>query len=227
MGKKTVRIRDEKEFEEKKRIEEERKKLKEVKKPLKKLAVARGIVRICETDLDGTKKLSSALLRIKGIGHAIAAAVPTVAGIDGNFLVGNLTEQQVEHIEDVIKNIFKYVPSHMLNRRRDIATGEDRHFVESDLTLTRKFDIDFMKKIRCYKGVRHELGLPVRGQRTRSSFRTGIIVGVARKAAKELVREKKEKPAEKAAAPKEAAKPAAPATPASAAKPTEKKEEKK
>ncbi len=228
VGKKAVRIRDEREIEAKKKLEEEKKKQKEKPKPAKKIAVARGIVRILETDMDGTKKLSAALLRIKGIGHGLASAVPQVAGMDGDALVGNLSEQQIEHLEEVIKNIYKHVPSHMVNRRRDMATGEDRHVVESELALARKTDIDFMKKIRSYKGIRHELGLPVRGQRTRSSFRTGMIVGVARKAAKEAAK-KEAVPA--GAAPAAAAKPGEKAAPVQqAAQPVgkeEKKEEKK
>jgi len=68
----------------------------------------------------------------------------------------------------------------MLNRRIDPSTGESKHLVSSELSLAIRSDIDFMKKIRCYKGIRHELGLPVRGQRTKSSFRTGMIVGVTK-----------------------------------------------
>ena len=69
----------------------------------------------------------------------------------------------------------------MLNRRKDPVTGEDMHLSESDLTMGVRQDIEFLKKIRAYRGIRHELGLPVRGQRTRSSFRKGRTVGVQRK----------------------------------------------
>ena len=56
-------------------------------------------------------------------------------------------------------------------------------------------DIDKLKKIRCYRGVRHMQGLPVRGQRTRSSFRkSGKTVGVSREKA---ARTKQKKEAEK------------------------------
>jgi small subunit ribosomal protein S13 len=50
-----------------------------------------------------------------------------------------------------------------------------------DLTLINREDLDLMKKMRSYKGIRHERGLRVRGQRTRSTGRTGAIVGVSRK----------------------------------------------
>ncbi|MHC1580348.1 MAG: 30S ribosomal protein S13, partial [Methanopyraceae archaeon] len=51
----------------------------------------------------------------------------------------------------------------------------------AELEMTVKQDIDRLKKIRAYRGIRHELGLPVRGQRTKSSFRRGKTVGVKKK----------------------------------------------
>ncbi|MBU5557883.1 MAG: 30S ribosomal protein S13 [Candidatus Aenigmarchaeota archaeon] len=152
----------------------------EVKKKIVPAGV-RGIVRIAEVDLDGTKKLHQALLKIKGIGHAMALAVPKAAGIDGNVLAGSLTDDQLEQLEAVIAEPTKFgIPAHLVNRMADPVTGENKHLVSSELSITIKSDIDQMKKIRCYKGVRHELGLPVRGQRTRSSFRTGMTAGVTR-----------------------------------------------
>jgi len=73
------------------------------------------------------------------------------------------------------------MPVWMLNRRNDTYTGENRHLTGTDLILSNKEDINLMKKIRSYKGIRHERGLRVRGQRTRSTGRTGAIVGVSRK----------------------------------------------
>jgi small subunit ribosomal protein S13 len=49
-------------------------------------------------------------------------------------------------------------------------------------------DLNRLRKTRSYRGIRHELGLPVRGQRTKSSFRTGRTIGVSRKKAKEKKR---------------------------------------
>ncbi len=48
-------------------------------------------------------------------------------------------------------------------------------------TSTERDDINLMKMIRCYKGIRHEQGQKVRGQRTRSNGRTGMTMGVIRK----------------------------------------------
>jgi small subunit ribosomal protein S13 len=50
-----------------------------------------------------------------------------------------------------------------------------------DLAMILREDLDLMKRMRSYKGIRHERGLRVRGQKTRSTGRTGAIVGVSRK----------------------------------------------
>jgi small subunit ribosomal protein S13 len=66
----------------------------------------------------------------------------------------------------------------------------------SDWLVMIREDIDLMKRIKSYKGVRHEFGYKVRGQRTRSTGRKGAVVGVARKKiAKE--KERKERGKEK------------------------------
>jgi small subunit ribosomal protein S13 len=120
-----------------------------------------------------------------------------------------------------------------MNRQLDLETGEDMHIVGVDLDIRRKDDINLMKMIRCYKGVRHEEGQKVRGQRTRSNGRTGLTLGVMRQRLQQQgaapaaggeakpAEEKKEKPAIAGGAP--AAKTAAPAAKAAApaAKPAE------
>ena len=63
---------------------------------------------------------------------------------------------------------------------KDYVTGEDIHLIESDLDMTLRDDLNRMKKTRSYKGRRHEVGLPVRGQRTKSTFRKSATVGVRR-----------------------------------------------
>lgn len=206
----------------------ERPKRPEEKKPaevIKKRIVpagVRGIVRLAEVDLDGTKRLHQALLKVKGIGQALARAIPLAAGIDGNVLTGSLTDEQIERIEAVVAKPADFgIPGHLLNRRADPATGEHRQLVSSELTIARRADIDTMKKIRCYKGVRHELGQPVRGQRTRSSFRTGMVAGVTRAKAAAAAKAAKAAPAPGAAK-------TAPTAPAAAGppKPAEKPEAK-
>ena len=54
------------------------------------------------------------------------------------------------------------------------------HLIGSELILKVKADIELMKKIKCWKGIRHSLGLKVKGQRTRTTGRTGVTVGVTK-----------------------------------------------
>jgi len=166
-----------------KRAKAKKKERKErVVKKKKKIEGIKGIVRIAEVDIPGEKRLRNALLHVKGIGHSLAKGIAIAAGLDPEIMIGSLSDEELKKLEDVIKNPLKYgIPYHMLNRRFDPVTGEHKHLVGSDLVIAVKSDIDLMKKIRSYKGIRHELGLPVRGQRTRTSFRKGMIVGVSRK----------------------------------------------
>ncbi len=95
---------------------------------------------------------------------------------------GFLTDQMIEKIEDVAKNPIKYsIPLWMLNRRKDFRTGEDKHIVATDLAYINKMDIDRMRRIKSWKGIRHALNLKVRGQRTRTTGRSGLVLGVQRK----------------------------------------------
>ena len=65
-----------------------------------------------------------------------------------------------------------------MNRRRDFSTNESKHLIGSDLDLVKEFDIKRLKGIRSYRGLRHALGQPTRGQKTRSNFRTNRKKGV-------------------------------------------------
>ena len=146
----------------------------------------RGIVRIANKDLDGNKPIPEAILAIKGISVNLANAIAEVAsqklGVDKYAKVGGLTEEQAETLEKIILDPASYgVPSWMVNRRKDYETGKDMHLTESDLDFGIRQDIEREKKMRSYRGIRHAKGLPVRGQRTRSSFRKGRALGVQRK----------------------------------------------
>jgi small subunit ribosomal protein S13 len=191
-------IRKPKDSEKPTETKEEKAKEKKVLKKKKVLEGIKGIVRIAEVDVEGDKKIRNALLKVKGIGKSLSKAIVVAAGLDPEALIGSLNDDQIKRLEDVLKNPGNYgIPYHMLNRRYDPATGENKHLVSSELTFTIKSDIDLMRKIRCYKGVRHELGLPVRGQRTRSSFRTEAIVGVSKKKAMRAQARKESPKAEK------------------------------
>ena len=132
--------------------------------------------------MDGSNKVVYAISQIKGIGINLAHSIVRIANIDPDTRVGFLSDADIKRLENVIRNPKKYgVPTWMLNRRKDLETGEDLHLIGSDLVLRVKMDIDLMKKIKCWKGVRHALGLKVRGQRTRTTGRTGQTVGVTRR----------------------------------------------
>jgi small subunit ribosomal protein S13 len=151
----------------------------------------RHIVRIVETDLDGTLKIGHALSIIKGVGIGLADIVIKKAGVSPDARIGFLSETEVEKLEDVIRKPSKYgLPGWILNRPKDGATGKDLHLVGSDLTLQIKNDIEEMKKIRSWRGYRHAYDLKVRGQRTKVTGRTGKAVGVKKKALLERAKEK-------------------------------------
>ena len=141
-----------------------------------------NIIRLGETNLDGNRKLKSAILGVKGVSFSLSKAISQISGL-GEKKVGDLSEEQLKKIEDMINHPEKYqIPSWLYNRRKDPETGGDRHLSVSQLELIKKLDIGREKKIRSYRGTRHIQELPVRGQRTRGSFRKGSVVGVSRKA---------------------------------------------
>ena len=141
------------------------------------------IVRIANTDLDGNRPVGDAIRKIKGVGFAIANAACQIANIDRTKKAGNLAPDEVKKIEDVLLSAPQHVPAWMLNRKKNPEDGADKHLLGTDLAVAQENDIRFMMQIRTYKGVRHSIGAPVRGQRTRSNFRKnkGKVIGVVKK----------------------------------------------
>ena len=141
------------------------------------------IVRIAGTDVSGSKEVIAALSDVKGIGWNVAHAIVNLLDIDPRMRLGYLTDEQIGSIERAIKDIKRLkVPSWMLNRPRDLETGEDLHLIGADLEFAVKRDIDREKAVQSWRGVRHMLGLKVRGQRTRTTGRKGQTVGVRKRA---------------------------------------------
>ena len=141
-------------------------------------------VRIANTDLDGNKPLNNSLTKIKGISFMFSNAVCNAAGIQKTKKTGYLTENETAKIDDIIKDPLKFgIPPWLFNRKMDPDDGVYKHLTGTNLSFTQDNDIKMMKKIKSYKGIRHSLGLPVRGQRTRSNFRKnkGKVMGVKRK----------------------------------------------
>jgi len=157
----------------------------EKKKPETRRDIPQLIIRVAGTDLDGGKSVMRALRKIKGIGVATSNAICLAAKIGSSTKLGSLSETEITSLENVIKNPINFnVPAFLVNRRKDPATGSDMHLTSSDLDIARRFDVQRYINLRTYRGWRHMLGQPVRGQRTRSTFRaTGMTVGVMKKAA--------------------------------------------
>jgi len=153
----------------------------------------RAIVRISGTDCDGSRRVDHAISSIKGIGPTLARAIVKAANIPLNARLGYLTEDEIERIKEVTENPIAYgIPSWMVNRQRSPETGKDLHLIGSDLEIRTRMDIDGMKRMRSWKGIRHSLGLKVRGQRTKTTGREGRTLGVSRKAVVEAQKTKKE-----------------------------------
>jgi small subunit ribosomal protein S13 len=138
-------------------------------------------VRVRNTDLDGTRSVQIALTKIPGIGRITARAISRLAKVNPLGVMGKLDDAGVDRLRQVVENYGPQVPRWMLNRPADIYTGEGRHLLSSDVLIGKEDDVNRMRKIRCYRGIRHETGQKVRGQRTKSTGRTGTTVGVKRK----------------------------------------------
>ena len=151
-------------------------------KPAK--SAMRKIIRVCGKDLDGALTVKRALPGVPGVGFMLANAASKVCGFADKEL-GELSEDELKKLKDILENPAKYeIPTWLYNRRFDPEDGLDGHLISAQLELRRKMDINELKKRKCYRGVRHIIGLPVRGQRTRSSFRGSATVGVSRVKAK-------------------------------------------
>lgn len=118
--------------------------------------------RIVGVDVPAEKKVWVALTYVYGIGRQTSLRLLRELGIDPTLKAKALTDEDLSRITSVIEK--KYVVEGQL--RRQVAQNIAR-----------------LKEIKCYRGMRHIKGLPVRGQRTRSNARTrkGPRKTVARK----------------------------------------------
>ena len=121
------------------------------------------------------------LTQIKGVGYMFANSIINNLKIDSRLRIGNLSNEQIKSIENIIQNpSSSNFPSWFLNRRKDIETGEDKHLITSDIDFTVRNDVEREKATGSWRGYRHMFGLKVRGQRTRCTGRKGGAVGVAK-----------------------------------------------
>jgi len=137
------------------------------------------IIRILQTDVPGNKTLYAGLTRIKGISWAISNALCIKMKLDKMRKIESLSKDEITKIEEKLKE--GDFPKYMLNRRNDYTTGKDSHLLGQNLDLTEELDIKRLKKIRSWRGMRHSLGQPTRGQSTKAHFRTNRKKGVGLK----------------------------------------------
>ncbi|MCX4259310.1 MAG: 30S ribosomal protein S13 [Muribaculaceae bacterium] len=108
-------------------------------------------VRIVGVDLPQNKRGEIALTYIFGIGRSAASSILLKAGIDKDIKVKDWTDDQAAKVREVIGADYK---------------------VEGDLRSEIQLNIKRLMDIGCYRGIRHRIGLPVRGQSTKNNART-------------------------------------------------------
>lgn len=147
----------------------------------------RYIVRIAGKDLNGKFAIPRALTGIKGIGQRmamnIAIAFEKQSGVNSELPIGKLPEELDKKLEEIVLAPQKFgIPAWAFNRKNDPESGENIHFVQNELDFSLRQDLQRMSEIKSYKGLRHSIGLPVRGQKTKSTHRgKGPVVGVTKK----------------------------------------------
>lgn len=135
-----------------------------------------SVVRILGTDINGELSLLYGLAKIKGVSVMFSNAICQVLGLDRNRKVSSLSEKEIESVENFLNNPKKEgIPVWMLNQRKDLAQGTDSHLNGKDLDFNLIQLKRRLAKIKTYKGLRHKLGLPVRGQRTATHFRKSVV----------------------------------------------------
>ena len=139
------------------------------------------ILRLADSDIDGRSRIGMGLTSVKGVGARTALAICEIAGVDKEKLGGQLTDEEQQKIRDAIESYPTEVPLWMLNRQRDIETGDELHLFSMDVTMTQDDDIARLRATKAYRGLRHAARKRVRGQRTRSNGRSGLTLGVQRK----------------------------------------------
>ena len=140
------------------------------------------LIRILGYDIPGSKNLISGLTRIKGVSWSISNIACIKLNMPKSKKISELSKAEIQEIEKFLRAM--PIADFLKNRRADVETGETKHYLGSDLDIKREFDIKRLKEIKSYRGLRHALKLPVRGQRTRSHFRNkGVAMGVKRKTA--------------------------------------------
>ncbi len=110
------------------------------------------MARIEGVNVPDNKVVGIALTYVRGIGRPTAVNIVAKADIPWGKRVKELTEDELNRIRDIIKS--------------------DDYIVEGDLQRQVSENIKRLTDLKCYRGLRHRNGLPVRGQRTKTNART-------------------------------------------------------
>jgi small subunit ribosomal protein S13 len=108
------------------------------------------LARIAGVDIPRNKRVEISLTYIYGIGKTTSQSVLKEAGVDFNTRVKDLTEEELNKIRAVV----------------------DKVKVEGDLRKDVRLSVKRLMDIRCYRGLRHKMNLPVRGQKSKTNART-------------------------------------------------------
>ena len=109
------------------------------------------MARISGVDIPNQKRVEIALTYIYGIGLTSSKKILATTGIDPDKRAKDLTEDEIAKLRDEIEN---------------------NYTVEGELRRETALNINRLVEIKCYRGIRHRRGLPVRGQRTKTNART-------------------------------------------------------
>jgi small subunit ribosomal protein S13 len=109
------------------------------------------MARIVGVDLPKNKRGEIGLTYIFGIGRSTAQKILDAAGVDRNIYVKDWNDDQITRIREVVNENYK---------------------VEGELRSSVQMNIKRLMDIGCYRGIRHRIGLPVRGQSTKNNART-------------------------------------------------------
>ena len=132
--------------------------------------------------MKGHVKAMFAIKQIKGIGRRMANAVLKVAGIDLDKRAGQISETEIDTINDILARPTEHgIPKWMLNRQHCPRDGTWTQLVSSMVDTKMREDLEKLKKIKQHKGLRHFWGLKCRGQRTYATGRRGRTLGVIKK----------------------------------------------
>ena len=94
------------------------------------------MLRMADTDIDGLRPLRTALTAVRGVGDRTAANICRITGFDPSMKAGHLDAAQQDTLREAIENYAQNVPLWMLNRQRDLESGDELHLSGQDLKLT-------------------------------------------------------------------------------------------